>query len=44
MAVGKFEGNRNGIGGEIAENHAILVNLTASIIGLFHRDKSDLIG
>ena len=31
MAFAKFEGNRCRIDGEIAENHAILVNLTASI-------------
>ena len=31
MEFAKFEGNRLGIDGEIAENHAILVNLTASI-------------
>ena len=31
MAFAKFEGNRLRIDGEIAENHAILVNLTASI-------------
>ena len=34
MAFGfaKFEENRFRIDGEIAENHAILVNLTASIV------------
>ena len=32
MAFAKFKGNRFRIGGEITENHAILVNLTASII------------
>ena len=32
MAFEKFEGNRFRIDGEIAENHAILVNLTASIV------------
>ena len=32
MAFAKFEGNRFRIDGEIAENHAILVNLTASIV------------
>ena len=32
MAFVKFEKNRFRIDGEIAENHAILVNLTASII------------
>ena len=31
MAFAKFEGYRFRIDGEIAENHAILVNLTASI-------------
>ena len=31
MAFAKFQDNRFGIDGEIAENHAILVNLTASI-------------
>ena len=31
MAFAKFEGNRLRIDGEIAENHAILVNLTGSI-------------
>ena len=31
MAFAKFEGNRSRIDGEIAENHAIRVNLTASI-------------
>ena len=30
MAFAKFEGNWFRIDGEIAENHAILVNLTAS--------------
>ena len=35
MAFAKFEGNRLRINGEIAENHAILVNLTASIKGCF---------
>ena len=30
MAFAKFEENRCRIDGEIAENHAILVNLTAS--------------
>ena len=34
MAFAKFEGNRFRIDGEIAENHAILVNLTASIYTL----------
>ena len=33
MAFAKFEGNRFRIDGEIAENHAILVNLTASVMG-----------
>ena len=32
MACAKFEENRFRIDGEIAENHAILVNLTASIV------------
>ena len=32
MAFAKFEENRFRIDGEIAENHAILVNLTAGII------------
>ena len=32
MAFAKFEENRFRIDEEIAENHAILVNLTASII------------
>ena len=31
MAYAKFEENRIRIDGEIAENHSILVNLTASI-------------
>ena len=31
MALAKFQENRFRIDGEIAENHAILVNLTASI-------------
>ena len=31
MAFAKFQGNQFRIDGEIAENHAILVNLTASI-------------
>ena len=31
MAFAKFQENRFKIDGEIAENHAILVNLTASI-------------
>ena len=34
MAFAKFEENQFRIDGEIAENHAILVNLTASIIKL----------
>ena len=33
MAIAKFQENRFRIDGEIAENHAILVNLTASIKG-----------
>ena len=32
MAFAKFQGNRFRINGEIPENHAILVNLTASIV------------
>ena len=32
MAFAKFEENGCRIDGEIAENHAILVNLTASIV------------
>ena len=32
MAFAKFEDNRFRILGEIPENHAILVNLTASIV------------
>ena len=32
MAFAKFEENLFRIDGEIAENHAILVNLTASIV------------
>ena len=32
MAFAKFQENRFRIDGEIAENHAILVNLTASIL------------
>ena len=32
MAFAKFEGNQFRIDGEIAENYAILVNLTASIV------------
>ena len=35
MAFAKFEENRFRIDGEIAENHAILVNLTASIVTAF---------
>ena len=31
MTLAKFQENRFRIDGEIAENHAILVNLTASI-------------
>ena len=31
MAFAKFQENRVRIDGEIAENHAILVNLTASV-------------
>ena len=37
MAFAKFQENRFRIDGEIAENHAILVNLTASIgLLIFH--------
>ena len=32
MAFAKFQENRFRIDGEIAKNHAILVNLTASIV------------
>ena len=32
MVSAKFQENRLRIDGEIAENHAILVNLTASIV------------
>ena len=32
MAFAKFQNNRFRIDGEIAKNHAILVNLTASIV------------
>ena len=31
MALAKFQENRSKIDGEIAENHAILVNLTGSM-------------
>ena len=34
MSFAKFQENRFRIDGEIAENHAILVNLTASIVVL----------
>ena len=34
MTFAKFEENRFRIDGEIAENHAILVNLTASNVSL----------
>ena len=34
MIFAKIDGSRFKIDGEIAENHAILVNLTASIIQL----------
>ena len=37
MAFAKFEGNRIRIDGEIAENHAILVNLTAT--GEYKKNK-----
>ena len=36
MAFAKFQENRFRIDGEIAENHAILVNLTASIVWVAH--------
>ena len=36
MAFAKFQENRFRIDGEFAENHAILVNLTASIVYLMH--------
>ena len=39
MAYAKFEGNRLRIYGEIAENHAILVNLTASIVFVIWRNQ-----
>ena len=35
MALAKFQENRFRIDREIAENHAILVNLTASIYSVF---------
>ena len=38
MAFAKFQENRLRIDGEIAENHAILVNLTASIDLLLHKN------
>ena len=41
MAFAKFEGNRFRIKGEIAENHAILVNLTASMFPLFIPSAAD---
>ena len=34
MTFAKFQENRLGIDGEIVENNAILVNLTASIVAL----------
>ena len=37
MAFAKFQKNRFRIDGEIAENHAILVNLTASIDSILYR-------
>ena len=37
MAFAKFQENRFRIDGEIAENHAILVNLTASICSVLHQ-------
>ena len=42
MAFAKFQKNQFRIDGEIAENHAILVNLTASIIMLFYRLRPPL--
>ena len=41
MAFAKFQENRFRIDGEVAVNHAILVNLTASIIGFtkFHENR-----
>ena len=42
MAFAKFQENWFRIDGEIAENHAILVNLTASIHSLFfYKSKSE---
>ena len=43
MAFVKFEENRFRIGGEIAENHAILVNLTASIVPDFSANSSSIL-
>ena len=40
MASAKFQENRFKIDGEIAENHAILVNLTASIILTLRSSRS----
>ena len=37
MAFAKFQENRLRIDGEIDENHAILVNLTASITSQIHK-------
>ena len=39
MTFAKFEENRFRIDGEIAENHAILVNLMASIDLLTHQKR-----
>ena len=43
MAFAKFEDNRFRIDGEIAENHAILVNLTASIPQIYYVHSSKYI-
>ena len=37
MAFAKFQENRSIIDGEIAENHAILVNLTATLVVFISR-------
>ena len=42
MASAKFQENRFEIDGEIAENHAILVNLTASIYNIFFQDRCQI--
>ena len=42
MSFAKFEENQFRIDGEIAENHAILVNLTASI-NTFRSQKPSII-